>query len=90
MPGAAPPLPGETVSAQFLRLSQQYVSDAEPESDAYRRSVVSAMSPKPDERASLLVRLAGMIQGDQLEARRVLRLSLTVSQHYAAQVEEEQ
>ena len=53
LPGAAPPLPEETVTAQCLRLSQQYISDAEAESNAYKRSVVNALSLKPDARASL-------------------------------------
>ena len=72
-----------------LRIAK-YVADPESETDAFSSSVLAAEALEPTERASLMVRLAGMIQGDQRKARRLLRQSVELSAHFANQVEHQQ
>ena len=82
-------LPGEKVETTCLRIAK-YVADPESETDAFSSSVLAAEALEPTERASLMVRLAGMIQGDQRKARRLLRQSVELSAHFANQVEHQQ
>ena len=82
-------LPGEKVETTCLRIAK-YVADPESETGAFSSSVLAAEALEPTERASLMVRLAGMIQGDQRKARRLLRQSVELSAHFANQVEHQQ
>ena len=82
-------LPGESVEMTCRRI-EAYVADPGSETDAFKRSILSAEELEPAERASLMVRLAGMMQEDQREARRLLGQSLELSSHFANQVEPQQ
>ena len=68
---------------ESLRNTQEYISDHM--SQEYKESVERAARLTPAGRAALLGCLASMMQGDLARALRLLKHSITVSQHFAGQ-----